>query len=330
MRMKSGTPPLLRPTDIGHILMTARSITESGFGNVSSKIKSPFVIGSMFYGASTWDSRIASLAAARLGCSYVDFPTEEHYAMSSEETISHLKDVSRSVDTLLTAYVDRDSFGAGRLLTTRFSTSTESPLISVRDDVFAHQPGLAELLGFSLAMQGLEKRRIVISWGFGSQFILPSTAQSLLILALTMGSSVRVVCPPRFTLLKRAIREASTIAKSNGSEFEEVQEFEGSFRDADAVFALNWCRLDDLNHPDRFAAYAAEFKDWYFASGTLPDGCVFSSEYPIETDVLAASTIARGSNSVASSWLARRVSVLGASIDWVLHRKGDAGPNALI
>jgi ornithine carbamoyltransferase len=330
MTLKSGTPQMLGRTGIEQIIMTAKSITETGFGDVSSKINSPFVIGSLFYGASTWDSRIADLTAARLGCSYIDFPTEERRAMSSEETISQLKDVSRSVDILLAAYVDTDSFGAGHLLATRFSAVTKSPLICVRDEVFAHQPGLAELLGFSLATQGLEKRKIVISWGFGSQFVLPSTAHSLLILALTMGSSVRVVSPPRFPLLKRAIREARDIAKSNGSEFEETQEFEGSFRDAEAVFALNWCRLDDLNHPERFAAYAAEFKDWHFASGALPDGCVFSSEYPIETDVLAASTIARGNDSVASSWLARRVSVLAASIDWVLHRKGNVDPNALV
>jgi len=264
---------------------------------------------------------IAGLTAARLGCSSVEFPDEDR-TMSSGETISHLEDISRSVDVLLTAYVDRSSFGAGHLLTERLLSSTDLPLICVRDEMFAPQPGLAELLGFSLALHSLERRKIVISWGFGSQFVLPSTAHSLLLFALTIGSNVRVVCPSKFPLLKRVSKQARDIAKASGAEFEESQEFEGSFKDADAVFALNWCRLDDLNHPERFPTYAAEFKDWYLASDILPEGCFFSSEYPVETESLVAPAIARGNKSVAPSWLTRRTSVLAASIDWVLQTHG--------
>jgi len=319
--MNKYAPRMFESSSIRQIIGTAESILHSGFGVVSKKINMPFVIGSMSHCAPVWDSKIAGLTAARLGCSYVDFP-EEDRAMSSEDTISHLEDVCQSVDVLLTAYVDRSSFGAGHLLTEHFLSNTALPLICVRDEMFAPQPGLSELLGLSLALHGLERRRIVISWGFGSQFVLPSTAHSLLLFALIMGSNVRVVCPSKFPLLKRVIRQARDIARSSGTEFEESQEFEGSFKDADAVFALNWCGFDDLNHPERFPAYAAEFKDWYLASGILPERCFFSSEYPVETELLVAPPIARGNDSVFPSWLSRRTSVLAASIDWVLQTRG--------
>ncbi len=313
----------LEPSVIRQIITAAESLLHGGFDAVSNGIKKPFVIGSMFHDAPAWDSTIAGLTAARLGCSHVGFPEEEGRAISSEETISQLEWFGRLVDILLVAYIDRNSFGAGHLLMERLCSNLELHSVCVRDEVFADQSALAELLGFSHALRGLEKRRIVISWGFGSQFVLPSTAHSLLLSALTMGSNVRVVCPSRFPLLKRVAREARDIAKSSGAGFEESQEFEGSFNDADAVFASNWCRLDDLNHPERYPAYASEFKDWYFDSGTLPEDCVFSSEYPTETELLVAPSVIHGDDSIASSWLSRRTSTLAASIDWFLQTHGD-------
>jgi ornithine carbamoyltransferase len=317
--MNVNSPGIIEPSAIRQIITGAESVLQSGFDLVSKRILKPFVIGSVFHGASAWDSRIAGLTAARLGCYHISFPAGEGRAMSSEETISHLEDLSQSVDILLASYVDRSSFGAGHLLVERLCSNQELPIVWVRDELFAYQPGLAELLGLSHALHGLEKRRIVISWGFGSQFALPNTAQCLLLFALSMGCNVRVVNPPKFPLLKRVAREARDIVKSSGVEFEETQEFESSFKDADAVFALNWCRLDDLNHPERFPAYASEFKDWYFDTETLPEGCIFSSEYPVETDLLVAPRVARGNRSVVSSWLSRRTSTLAASIDWVLQ-----------
>lgn len=320
----------LGPGGIAEIIQTARSAMEHGYDEVSKGITSPLVIGSAFSNASPWDSRIGSITAARLGCSYVDFPLEEQHVFSSEEILEQLAEVSRAVDILLTAYVDNDTFGAGHLLTMRFPTDTLSSLVSVRDDVFANQPGLAELLGLYGRLGGLENRRVVITWGFGSRFALPGTAHSLMILALLAGSRIRVVSPPKFPLLRRVIREASSVAKAMNTEFEEVQEFEGSFKDADAVFALNWCRLDDFNHPERFAGYATEFKDWHFTSGTLPEGCTFATESPVETDLLAAPDVIHGSGSLVSSWLSRRVSTLVASIDWILRRSREGEHVALV
>jgi ornithine carbamoyltransferase len=314
----------LGPTGVAEIMQIGKSVMEQGFGQVSENIRLPSVIGSAFYNASRWDSTIASITAGRLGCSYVDFPLEDEHAMSSEEILEQIAEIGRVVDILLTAHVDTDSFGAGRLLTMRFPAHIQSPLISVRDDIYAHQPGLAELLGLSARLGGLEKRRIVVSWGFGSQFVLPNTAHSLLILALSMGSNVRVVSPSGFSLLRRVISEASSVAKSENAEFEEVRDFEGSFKDADAVFVSNWCRLDDFNHPERFASLAAEFRDWHFTPDTLPQDCIFTTESPAESDLLAAPDLIHGGNSLVPSWLVRRVSALAASIAWILqkHREG--------
>jgi ornithine carbamoyltransferase len=328
--MRMATLHGLVPADIAEIMRIGKSFMEQGVDQVSENTHHPSVIGSAFYNASRWDSVVASITAARLGCSYVEFPLEEQQAMSSDEILEQMAEMGRIVDILLTAHIDADTFGAGHLLTMRFPEHVQSLLISIRDDVYAHQLGLAELLGLSARLGSLEKRRVVISWGFGSRFVLPSTAHSLLILALMAGSNVRVVSPSRFSLLRRVVSEASSLAESKNIEFEEVSDFESSFKDADAVFASNWCRLDDFNHPERFPGWAAEFKDWNFTSSMLPRGCLFATESPAESELIAAPDLIRGEDSLSPSWLSRRVSVLAASIAWAMQKRREGKRVALV
>ena len=96
--------------------------------------------------------------------------------------------------------------------------------------------------------------------------------------------------------------------------FEEENEFQGSLKDADAVFALNWLRLDDFNHPERNQTHAKEFKDWFVDEDTISEQCIFSSVPPVQSGLLASREIVGSNRNIAPVWLKHRTVVLAATI----------------
>ena len=173
-------------------------------------------------------------------------------------------------------------------------------------------------------------RRIVICWGFGSRFVLPRTAHSLVILGAMLGAEMRVAAPPRFSLVRRAVREARRRVKTTSVVIEEADSFEGAFEDADAVFALNWGRLDNFNHPERNAEDASQFKDWFLTGNMLPKNCLFATKPPVQDNFIAGGGLLQNNRNVTPTWLSRRVAVLAASILHVLQKSEVDVPAALV
>ena len=101
--------------------------------------------------------------------------------------------------------------------------------------------------------------------------------------------------------------------------FEEENEFEGALKDADAVFALNWFRLDDFNHPERNSHHAKEFKDWFIDETAISENCVFSTVPPTQSGLLASKKVLASDRNITPSWLKHRVSSLAATIDHMVE-----------
>jgi ornithine carbamoyltransferase len=131
---------------------------------------------------------------------------------------------------------------------------------------------------------------------------------------------VRVVAPPAFSLLNRVRKKAKDIANEVGSKFEETSVFADAFGDADAVFSLNWFRLDDFNHPERNPAFASKYKDWYMVPEMFSRSCIFSTEPPLQTDIMLSPELAQDPRNLSGSWLTRRIHVLAATIVYVLRK----------
>ncbi|MEE9353518.1 MAG: hypothetical protein V3U94_03765, partial [Candidatus Thorarchaeota archaeon] len=139
-----------------------------------------------------------------------------------------------------------------------------------------------------------------------------------------------VAAPPGFSLVRRAVREARKRAKTTSVVIEEIDSFEGAFEDADAVFALNWGRLDNFNHPERNAEDASQFKDWFLTGNMLPKSCLFTTEPPVQDDLIAGGELLQSNRNVTSTWLSRRVAVLAASILHVIQNSEVDIPAALV
>ncbi|MFX1484442.1 MAG: hypothetical protein ACFFCP_14780, partial [Promethearchaeota archaeon] len=206
-----------------------------------------------------------------------------------------------ATDILLTAFSSSETFGEGRMLTKQFADTSKVPLASLHDDVYAWQSALANLLGLESRLNGLAGKQIAMTWVYGDSFTTPAPANSMLISALAFGAHVRLVAPDKFSFLNRVRRVAEDTSQCCNVLYEELDEFEGSFKNADAVFALNWMRLDDFNHPERNQEHAQEFKDWHFDS--LPESTVFATLPYTQSNLLASRKILSSERNMTSLWL---------------------------
>jgi len=310
---------------VTEILRIASTIDKDGFGAVAEDLAGAEVLGKMFHGATSRDTQICDLTTSRLGLRSVDLSWINIDMTESTLLLEELSMASKAVDLLVTAFSSHETFGDGRRLTTKFPESSAVPVISLHDDFYDWQSALSHLHGFQRELGDLKGKQVVIAWGFGSSFISPAIAHGLLVTSALLGAKVRVASPPEFSLLKRVLKEANETTTEAGSTFEETTDFTDAFRDADAVFSLNWLRLDDFNHPERNTQYAHKYRDWYVTQDTLSRQCIFSTEPPLQPDLTFSPDLLEDQRNVSSSWLVRRVHVLAATIVHVLHESRSDG-----
>ena len=297
-----------------NIIEVAKTVDSSGFSALRESLQKVRVIGRILQGASPLEARVTDITAARLGSNLIDLGWPDATTMSTDAMLDSIKMSSAAVDLMLVAFASSETFGEGRILTSQFANASLVPFISLHDDVYAWQDALTTLLGLESRLGGVSGKQIVVTWGFGNSFVNPAPAHSLSIAALAFGANVRIVTPPKFSFLNRVCRVARDTSECCNVLYEEENEFEGSLRDADAVFALNWQRLDDFNHPERNQEYAKEYRDWFVNESTISEKCVFSSVPPVQSGLLASREVLASERNITPVWLKHRTMVLAATI----------------
>ncbi len=314
---------------VTNILKVAHDIEISGFSEVSKEIRDALVLGMMFHNAASSEVQVCKLTGARLGVPVVDLSWRNVESKESSMLFDEIRMASDAVDLLLTVFstfAGRETFGDGRKLTEKFPTFSDVPLISLHDDIYNWQTALSHVLGFQNRIGDLSGKQIVVSWGFGSNFTNPAIAHALMVTSALAGADVRVVAPPDFPTLGRVRKEAAKSAVA----VEATSDFVNAFKDADAVYVLNWFRLNDFNHPDRNAQHASKYKDWYLTQDLLPDSCVLSTDPTIQSDITVSSELLQGSRCINPMWLSRRVQILAATIDHVLQASSGSDIHSII
>lgn len=300
---------------VTEILKVAQEIETNGFSKVAKGLRNPFILGTMFHNAESREAHICELTGARLGVPVVDLSWRDVESKETSVLLDELRMAESSVDLLLTAFASKETFGEGRKLTTKFPRSPKSPIVSLHDDIYNWQTALSHLSGFYNRIGNLSGKQIVVSWGFGSDFASPAVAHGLIMTSALAGANVRVVEPPDFPTLNRVRKEA---AESSGS-VEMTSDFANAFSDADAVYVLNWFRLDDFNHPERNVNYVSKYKDWYLTENLLPESYILSTDPSIQSGLSISSELLQDPRCINTSWLSRRVQTLAATIHYVLR-----------
>ncbi len=296
------------------IIQIAKNVDSSGFSTIQEALQNIKVAGRIFHGESPLENQVTDITAARLNHEIIDQGWSDAAAMSTDAMLDSVRMSSEAVDILLTAFSSSDTFGEGRILTDQFAHSSSVPLVSLHDDVYAWQDALTTLLGLESRLGSVSGKQVVVTWGFGNSFVNPAPAHSLLIAALAFGANVRLITPPEFSFLNRVRRVARDTSMCSNVLFEEDNEFEGALKDADAVFALNWLRLDDFSRPERNLSQAREFKNWFVDEDAISEKCVFSTVPPAQSGLLASRKVLERDRNITPFWLKHRIIVLAATI----------------
>ncbi|MGY5871681.1 MAG: hypothetical protein RTV72_05520 [Candidatus Thorarchaeota archaeon] len=300
---------------IKEILRIADGIKSSGFSKISDNVRNT-VLGKMFYNATSRESQVCELTGARLGLPVIDLSWRDVESKETTVLFDELRMASESVDLLLTAFSSSETFGEGGKMTAKFPSESKVPIVSLHDDIYNWQTALSHVLGFQDRLGNLRGKRIVVSWGFGSNFSNPAVAHGLITSSTLAGANIRVVAPPDFPTLNRVRKEA---AQSSGI-VEETSDFIEAFKDADAVYVLNWFRLDDFNHPERNVNQASKYMNWYLTEDHLPESCILSTDPTIQSGLTVSPNLLQDSRCINSSWLSRRIDTLAATIDHVIRQ----------
>ncbi len=278
------------------------------------------VIGSLFHNVPSLNSRSLEVAAARIGCSSVRLGWDNVQHMATESIRRESDMFSKALDVIVTAFLDRDTFADGRRVVEQIGNTSSIPLVNLVDDVYAPQSSLAIIAALWERLGGFKGKKIAVSWGFGSKHVLPSTAHSLCLMGATLGADILVVAPQEFPLLSRVLRETKERIKTADSQFEERHNFE-SFEGIDAVYAMNWCRLDDFNRLERNTEYASKYRNWHFTDEVLPSESLFITDLPIQAELLAARSVIDSENNITPDMFAWLVRALLGSISYVTDDK---------
>ena len=311
---------------VTEILKVAHEIETRGFSRIAKGLQDPFILGTMFHNAESREAQICELTGGRLGVPVVDLSWRNVESKETSILLDELRMADSNVDLLLTAFKSNETFGEGNKLTTKFSSASKGPIVSLHDDIYNWQTALSHLSGFQNRIGDLSGKQVVVSWGFGSNFTNPAAAHALMVTSALAGANVRVVAPPDFPTLGRVRKEASKSAVA----VEETSDFDNAFKDADAVYVLNWFRLDDFNHPERNSLQASKYKDWYLTEDLLPDSCVLSSDPSIQSGLTVSPELLQDPRCINTSWLSRRVQVLAATIDHVLRESSESEIHSII
>jgi len=152
-----------------------------------------------------------------------------------------LRDVARGIDEYLVATGDPRAV----------------PVVNLQCDVDHPTQTLADLAWLEACFpDGLAGRPITVSWASSPSYAKPlSVPQGLITLLTRVGAAVTLAHPEGYGLSPTALTAAEANAAASGGSFRVVDDMDGAFRGAHAVYPKSWGPLDLME--ERVAATEA-------------------------------------------------------------------------
>ena len=318
--MNASTANRYSSTVIESVIRTASSLLDSWEIDTRG-LQIPRMVGGLFVNPVSTDVVAIQSGLGRMKIPYVDLSQFLDGPLSRVEFNHQFRLAENAVDMVITSFHDSECFGNGRHILERVSEDAIRPIINYADDVFSPQGALAEILGLHRALDSLRSKKIAVSWVFGNRFASPNIAHSLVRMLPLLQADVKVVAPPKFPLLNRVRHEADALASERDTSIEYATEFEGAFKDVDAVFALNWGGLDNFQRPAKNVEDADGFRDWYFTEDTTPRQTPTLFVPPAQVELSASEGVFSRNLRYNHTWLSRRVAALMGTI---MHLSGNS------
>jgi knotted carbamoyltransferase YgeW len=139
---------------------------------------------------------------------------------------SFMRDVKRGIDDYLRATQDPRSV----------------PVVNLQCDIDHPTQTLADLLWLQERFpEGLEGKRIAVSWAYSPSYAKPlSVPQGLIMLLSRFGAHVTLAHPEGYPLMEPCLKSAASHAAASGGSFRIVHKMDEAFAGADAVYPKSW------------------------------------------------------------------------------------------
>lgn len=120
------------------------------------------------------------------------------------------------------------------------------PVVNLQCDIDHPTQTLADLLWLQENFpEGLEGKKIAISWAYSPSYAKPlSVPQGLITLLTRFGAQVRLAHPKGYDLMPECVTAAQTNANASGGSFQVVDSMAAAFEEADAVYPKSWGPYD--------------------------------------------------------------------------------------
>ncbi|MCP4164474.1 MAG: ornithine carbamoyltransferase [Chloroflexi bacterium] len=154
--------------------------------------------------------------------------------------------------------------GIGQRYLYQMAKHSPVPIYSMQEDVDHPCQAMADLMTLVERFgRDLRGRKFVVSWTHAPKYVRPlSVPQSLVMLMPRFGMDVTLAYPEGYHLMPEIMETARNNAEIAGVKFEESNDMDAAFEDADFLYPKSWGPIMVTEDEAEVEAMAAKHEDW--------------------------------------------------------------------
>lgn len=206
--------------------------------------------------------------------------------------------LGRYFDAIAIRHVD---WKVGHQYIREVAAASRVPVFNMQDEVYHPFQILADLMTIMEKVGDPRGKTINVSYAYASSYQKPlSVPQSLILLAARYGMNVRLTAPPEFQLMGDIVEQAKENARRSGGSFEQLDDFDAGFKDADVVYPKSWGSWLTTEDPEESARIGAKYTDWITDDRRMAlakDHCGYMHCLPADRNIEVTDAVIDGPNS---------------------------------
>jgi N-acetylornithine carbamoyltransferase len=186
---------------------------------------------------------------------------------STTTQISH-GDTAKEIGEIMGRYFDgiairQCDWGVGNQYINDVAAASRVPVLNMQCDVYHPFQILADLMTIIEKVGDPRGKTINVSWAYASSYQKPiSVPQSLILQMTRFGMNVRLTRPPEYKLMPGIVQQARDNAARFGGSYEELDDFDAGFQDADIVYPKSWGALLTTSDDAESAQIGSRYTNW--------------------------------------------------------------------
>lgn len=274
------------------------------------------VLGMLFFFTSTRTRASFEAGMAQLGghAMFIDSETTQ---------ISH-GDTAKEIGEIIGRYTDgiairQCDWKFGNQYIREVAAASRVPVLNMQCDVYHPFQILADLMTIQEKFgRDLRGKTINVSYAYASSYQKPlSVPQSLILLMARYGMNVRLTAPKEFGLMPEIVEQARENARRSGGTFEQLDDFDAGFKDADIVYPKSWGCWMTTEDKQESAVIGRQYTDWITDARRMKmakDTAIYMHCLPADRNIEVTDEVIDGPQSVVYDEAENRLHVQKAAM----------------